>query len=57
MNKKEKRYRLALEDIISPLAYLQRKADESDSQLSGMAYEISQSRSLTVEIAKEALKD
>lgn len=51
------RLRAALEEIISPLAAMQKRADAEGSRLSDMAYSIANSVSHLQEIARRALED
>ena len=51
----EERYKAALEEIVSPVAFMQRRAKADGRQLSGMAYSIANSASYLQGIAKAAL--
>lgn len=47
----------ALNDIVEPLAYMKRKADEEGLRLNGMAYGLSQDPEYLKEIARKAITE
>lgn len=51
----EERYRLALEEIVSPLKFLRERAEADGRQLSGMANQIVNSPNYLQDIARAAL--
>lgn len=50
------RYRWALEDVVSPMAKLQRDAEAEGARLNGMAYSIANNLGFVKSIARDALK-
>lgn len=51
------RLRLAIKDIINPLGLLERNAEETECELSPLAYHIAKDYNFLQEIAKKALEN